>query len=394
MTVPEAVPLGWSVQRGSDIFSFITSGSRGWAKYYADDGALFLRIGNLDKGTVTLDLRDLQRVAPPKGAEGSRTGVVPGDVLVSITADLGSVAVVPTGLGEAYINQHIALARPRDGLNAKYIGWFIASPEGQRQLLSLQRGATKKGLGLDDIRALQIPFAPASEQGWIVAEIEKQFTRLDAGVEALKRLQAHLRRYRAAVLHHATQGTGGSGHADDSWITRGFDEVVDVASDGGRRLAQKDYLASGPIPVVDQGEPDVGGYTEDDGLKYRGELPVVVFGDHTRRFKYVDFPFAVGAQGVKLLRAKPGVLPKYLFYALSAARFEDRGYSRHFQFLRATALRIPSVSEQGKVVAAIERHLIAIETLRHEVQANMVRSSRLRKSVLAAAYSGRLSQEH
>jgi type I restriction enzyme S subunit len=200
------LPSGWIQQAGSDLFTFVTSGSRGWAKYYSDGGPLFLRIGNLDRGTIALDLRDIQRVTPPDGAEGLRTRVVPGDILVSITADLGSVAVVPTGLGEAFINQHIALARPREGANSRYIAWFIVSPEGQKQLMALQRGATKKGLGLDDIRSLRVPSAPSVEQESIVAEVEKQFTRLDAGVEALRRLQAHLRRYRAGVLNAACEG--------------------------------------------------------------------------------------------------------------------------------------------------------------------------------------------
>ena len=199
-------PAGWESRTGRELFEFVTSGSRGWAKYYSEDGPTFLRIGNLDRGTVSLDLRDIQHVRPPAGAEGTRTRVTPGDVLVSITADIGSVALVPDGLGDAYINQHIALIRPRPGINARYLAWFIVSPDGQRQLAALERGATKKGLGLDDIRALDIPWAPDPVQVKIVAEIEKQFTRLDSGVEALKRLQAHLRRYRAAVLKDAFGG--------------------------------------------------------------------------------------------------------------------------------------------------------------------------------------------
>ncbi len=200
------MPEGWTRHRGTDLFEFVTSGSRGWAKYYSADGPAFLRIGNLDRGTISLDLRDVQHVRPPTGTEGTRTRVLPNDVLVSITADIGSVGIVPEGFGDAYINQHIALVRLRGGVNARYVAWFVASPEGQRQLSALQRGATKKGLGLDDIRSLSVPCAPGEVQARIVAEIEKQFTRLDAGVEALKRLQAHLRRYRAAVLEAACEG--------------------------------------------------------------------------------------------------------------------------------------------------------------------------------------------
>lgn len=107
-----SVPRTWVLARADDLFSFVTSGSRGWAKYYSSEDALFIRIGNLDHETTALDLRQRQFVAPPESAEGTRTRVRPGDLLVSITGDTGMVGLVPEGLGDAYINQHIALARP------------------------------------------------------------------------------------------------------------------------------------------------------------------------------------------------------------------------------------------------------------------------------------------
>jgi type I restriction enzyme S subunit len=106
---------------GADLFSFVTSGSRGWAKYYSRNGATFIRIGNVPRDGVDLDLTDIQHVTPPPGAEGRRTEVQDGDIVVSITADLGRVAVIPPSVGEAYINQHLALARPTDGALPRFL---------------------------------------------------------------------------------------------------------------------------------------------------------------------------------------------------------------------------------------------------------------------------------
>ncbi len=192
--------------KSGKLFSFVTSGSRGWAKYYSESGSAFLRVGNLDHGSISLDLQDIQRVTPPSGAEGSRTRVKPDDILISITADVGMVGIVPPGFEEAYINQHVALARPIDGVHPAYIAWYLASPSAQRQFRDLQRGATKVGLGLDDIRAVDVPLPSTNEQRRIVAEIEQQFTRLEAGVTALRQVQAKLKRYRAAVLKAACEG--------------------------------------------------------------------------------------------------------------------------------------------------------------------------------------------
>lgn len=155
------LPEGWNLVSGDMVFWFITSGSRGWAKYYAESGSLFLRMGNLDHDSINLNLEKVQRVKPPVGAEGTRTRVIPGDILISITADVGMIALVPNNIEEAYINQHVALARSVPSVNQSYIVWFLASREGgQKQFLALQHGATKKGLGLDDVRAVNIPLPP------------------------------------------------------------------------------------------------------------------------------------------------------------------------------------------------------------------------------------------
>ena len=125
------------------------SGSRGWAKYYSSEGALFIRIGNLDYGTTELDLREKQFVAPPVGAEGIRTRVRPGDLLVSITGDTGMVGLAPEGLGDAYINQHVALARPAIPETAPYLALAFTSPCSLTQLWGAQRGV-KNSLGLGE----------------------------------------------------------------------------------------------------------------------------------------------------------------------------------------------------------------------------------------------------
>lgn len=88
---------------------FVTSGSRGWAKYYADKGALFIRIGNLTRTSIDIKLEDRQYVNLPENVEGKRTRLQPGDVLVSITADLGRIGFVTKKIQEAYVNQHIAM---------------------------------------------------------------------------------------------------------------------------------------------------------------------------------------------------------------------------------------------------------------------------------------------
>lgn len=203
----EVLPPGWCWASTDDLFTFVTSGSRGWAKYYADEGAMFLRIGNLDHASISLDLGRIQRVDPPTGAETDRTAVRPGDLLISVTADVGMIGLAPDRLGRAHINQHIALSRPTNLILGEYLAWYLASEHGgQSQFKSLQRGATKAGLGLDDIKSINVPVAPSREQHRIVENIESYLTRLDDAVASLERVQRNLKRYRASLLKAAVEG--------------------------------------------------------------------------------------------------------------------------------------------------------------------------------------------
>ena len=137
--------------------TLVTSGSRGWAQYYSTKGAKFIRIGNLTRDSIDIDFSDTQYVDLPDKAEGLRSKLQPNDVLISITADLGSIGLVPNNIGEAYINQHIAVVRFKNPKQGKFMAWYLRSDCGQKDLLKNKRGAGKLGLGLDDIRDSKVP---------------------------------------------------------------------------------------------------------------------------------------------------------------------------------------------------------------------------------------------
>lgn len=183
--------------RLGDLAERVTSGSRGWAQYYADDGPLFIRIGNLTRSHINLRLDSLVHVSAPAGTEGSRTVLRPGDVLVSITADLGIIGVVPSGMGEAYINQHIALVRADQAKsNPRWIGHYLASPRGQGQFRRLNDQGAKAGLNLPTVSSLQVAVPPASEQVRAVAVLDQ----LDARVAQLEVEAMKLMRLKAGLM--------------------------------------------------------------------------------------------------------------------------------------------------------------------------------------------------
>lgn len=195
------------VRRLKFLSSFVTSGSRGWAEYYSNDGEVFLRIGNVSRIGVDLDLGDIQRVAPPDGAEGERTIVQGGDVLISVTAYIGAVGVVPEGFERAYVNQHLALVRPRrNRIEPRYLAYALFSGLGQIQFRQLMYGGTKEGLGLEDVKNLLVIVPSLDEQRAIVGHLDAACARFDALTAAAEAAIARLSEYRQALISAAVTG--------------------------------------------------------------------------------------------------------------------------------------------------------------------------------------------
>jgi type I restriction enzyme S subunit len=168
----------WDALKIADMIDFMTSGSRGWSAYYAEQGDLFIRINNVVRGKLVLD--DVVYVNAPDNAEAKRTRVQPGDVLVSITADLGRTAVIPEGISEAFINQHLALLRFKAEFVPEYIAFYLGSPAGQVQIQRNNKGGVKAGLNFADILGISIPVPPKS--------LQQKFADALKGVEELSAL--------------------------------------------------------------------------------------------------------------------------------------------------------------------------------------------------------------
>jgi type I restriction enzyme S subunit len=146
----------------------------------------------------------------------------------------------------------------------------------------------------------------------------------------------------------------------NGWSRLPFDDCVLDVGTRRKSIPRNRYQKSGAYPVVDQGQDPIGGYTDDASVVYNDHLPLVLFGDHTRVFKFLDSPFAAGADGTKLFRANESRLtPLFLYYALRSLDIPERGYNRHYSLLREMQIAFPEdKTEQSaiaNVLASIER---------------------------------------
>lgn len=134
-----------------------------------------------------------------------------------------------------------------------------------------------------------------------------------------------------------------------------FSDVFADVTKQGTKLQTSEYLASGKYPIIDQGQDDIAGYTDrEDGLFT--DVPAIIFGDHTRIVKYVDTPFFLGADGVKVLKATiPDVDYRYLYYAVSAVKIPNTGYNRHFKWLKEAQIPLPDISTQRRIADTLDK---------------------------------------
>lgn len=205
----------WEEKKGEDFFEYVTSGSRGWAKYYSDKGSIFVRMGNLNHGTIELDLSDIQYVELPDQVEGQRSKLQKNDILISITADVGMIGLVREDM-DAYINQHVALARPKNDLYAEFLAWYFVSDVGLQQMQNKQRGATKIGLGLQDIRSIILKIPTLSEQHEIVRLIDDLLARERAAQQATEQALASIDLMKKSILARAFRGELGTNKASEA----------------------------------------------------------------------------------------------------------------------------------------------------------------------------------
>jgi type I restriction enzyme S subunit len=142
----------------------------------------------------------------------------------------------------------------------------------------------------------------------------------------------------------------------EDWEEIIYENAVYKISTSKQKLKQKQYLKSGTIPIVDQGQDLIGGYTNDENRIIECDLPVLVFGDHTKITKLIDFKFAPGADGTKILEPSKFVLPEYLsiFTKVLTLKIKDNGYARHYQHIEKEFLPLAPLPVQRSIISKTE----------------------------------------
>ena len=244
------IPEEWQVAQIGDLKPFVTSGSRGWASYYSDRGSLFVRITNLSRGTIYLDLEDSKFVnLPPDASEGTRTQLQEHDVLISITADIGIVGYVdPRVPTPAYINQHIALVRfDPSKTSGKFASYFLASEKPQKLFRASTDVGAKAGMSLLTVQKLQLALPSLSEQRAIAGALSD----VAALIGALDSALAKKRNLKQAAMQQLLTGQKRLPGFHGEWEAKRLGDVGVFSKGKG---IKKDEVVADGLPCVRYGE--------------------------------------------------------------------------------------------------------------------------------------------
>ena len=198
------------------------------------------------------------------------------------------------------------------------------------------------------------------------------------------KLREHIERVGVLFYERAQQGAA----MKKGWLAKSFEDCLeDVVYT--RKVQRKDFLAEGKFPIVSQEADFINGYWNDPADLFKLARPAIIFGDHTQVIKYVDFDFVLGADGVKVLRPRDFLLPKFLYYYLLGFPQKDLGYARHYRLLRELEIPYPTLPEQQRIVGILDEAFEGIANAKANAEKNLQNARAIFESHLQSVFTQR-----
>ena len=397
---PFAIPDSWQWVRLGEI-GYWTAGAtpaRTNKDFYEDGSIPWLKTGDLTDGYIENIPENITELALKKCS----VVLLPADsVLIAMYgATIGKVGILKF---PATTNQACCGCIAPESIYNKWIFYYLLSQKTNFQKRG--EGGAQPNISKEKIIITLMPLPPLAEQQRIVARLEELLPDVEAYGTAQERLttleSSFPQQLRKSLLQEAIQGRLVPQNPDDepadvllqriraekeqlikegkikkqkplppitegeipfsipeNWKWTYLEEFSIIIPTKNHQILQSEIQKSGSIPVVSQSYKYIDGYSNDKSKIFKNIDSIIIFGDHTRCVKYIDFNFIVGADGVKII--SPIICNnKYIYYMIKffCYSLRNRGYSRHFQFLKNTPFPLPPLAEQQRIVARLEELL-------------------------------------
>ncbi len=289
-----------------------------------------------------------------------------GDFLISKRQIVhGACGLVPKELSGSIVSNEYCVLTGKSGFYLPYMEFLSESLYFQQTCFHSSIGVhiEKMIFKLDSWFKWPFNIPPLSEQKRIV----KILSTWDEAISVTEKLLTNSQQQKKALMQQLL--TGKKRLLDENgvrfsgeWVYLTFDNAFIVANKKSTQVKSSDYLQSGSIPIIDQGQSRIAGYC--NNLEVYSDVPVIVFGDHTRCVKWIEFVFCPGADGTQVIKTSKILEPKLGYYLLSNTDIPNLGYSRHMRELKEKDFRLPlDIKEQQKIAAVLSAADAEISTL-------------------------------
>jgi type I restriction enzyme S subunit len=381
------VKAGWEIKPLGEVCAFQRGLTYKKTDEATDGGTGVLRANNVNLDTGELDLSDIRLIDPEKPIPKSKM-VQLGTLLICTASGskrhLGKTALVDRPMEYAF-GGFMGLLIPSDAIAPQYLQWLLRSDGYWRFIEGLSDGANINNLKFSQLKDFPIPLPPLEEQQRIVAVLAEAFEDLARARAHAEANLSNARELFESALHDALQPHTGT------WRSLKVANTI-TRTKVPNKIQKKAYLTEGMFPIVSQEAALLNGFWDEGDDVIEIKRPLVVFGDHTRTLKYVDFDFVVGADGTQIMAPIACLDPRFYFYALRTIDLQGKGYARHFSHLKKCEISFPdSIGKQREISKRLdllsEKSLLLSEYYEQHIQD----LDDLRQSLLQKAFAGELT---
>lgn len=340
------IPKGWRRSTLGDIAQVTSGGTPDRSKPEYWGGSIrWVTTGEIKFNTVTDSAEKITEV----GLKKSAAKLFPPGTLLMAMYGQGKTRGQVAKLGiDATTNQACAAILLKEGFDPDFYLNYLASQ--YEAIRGLGNEGTQKNLNGGIIKGIPVPVPPYPEQ----RAISRILGSWDKAIETTEKLIANSKAQKKALMDSLLGKRKRLPGFTGTWGRSIFEKLFRTANNKSKQIDSAHFLESGKVPVVDQGKALIAGYAETDS-PYT-DVPVIVFGDHTRIVKWVDFPFVPGADGTQVLKATDTLDPLFAYFLLSHVPLPNLGYSRHMRELKQREFNYPRDRVEQKAIARTLRN--------------------------------------
>ena len=315
--------------------------------------------------------------SPTKWTSKSTKIAYEGDILMSVRAPVGPINF---STQEICIGRGLAAIRVSEDMNRDFLFYQLLFKQNE---ISGKDGAVFPSINRAMIGEIQVVVPPMEEQQRIIDILDEAIAKIKDSIDNVQSVTNSMKELIVTKLQTVF-------HEDSlEWEKIPFEQSI-VKVKATPKIKKREFKESGSYPIISQEMDYINGYWNNSDDLLTILTPVVVFGDHTKTLKYVDFDFVRGADGLKVLQPIESILPKFFYHQLRSVKLETLGYARHYRLLKQIEIRVPGMEHQHQIVSMFEDLAVQVSHMDRLYERKLQFLEELKQSILQEAFNGNM----